>query len=717
MATRIERLIEADRRGLLTGERKAKFDEAVNRGLITLPEEPEQPRADIGQFRAGVEESLLGLGQQLQEFKPRGGLAGLFDITPAGLVARQFGLTQAPPEGEEPSAIAQAALLPFRAARGLVGMGAEALTGRGTGELIAERQAALPEAPAVGEEGRFARTAGRITGAGLPFAPLGLVGGARGLATELAATQLAGVGGAAGEQLGGPAGEIIGTLAGGLSPFVAAGTIRRTVRGGRRGKIRAQEAIARSERLGAPTPTLGEISQNRAIKGFENFSRDSTILGPRLSNTAEAQIAAIERNLDELTTGLAGGVRAEPQVAGRIVQEVGFPGFVRRARAKEGKLHNQFQKLVPENRAVAINSAADGFESIGVTPALETMLSHPKLPNIRTALLEGGDIAAVPYAELKRFRSMVGEKLSGFQVLSDVPRGDLKFLYKRLSDDMLKAAEDAGPQAVRAFKRSNKFSAALHDRVDSTIAPLLRKNEFEDVFQAIITDTVKDRGGRVQRTFRSLKPEQRKILASSLIANMGKSRPGAAVEAGEFAVDTFLTNWNKMVGDPRIKRAVTNAIGDPQQIKALDDVVEHIKNVRAVRKVGANPSGTAARTISAVATIGTPVAAVAWMANLFTPGVAAAIVAGYSGARLANVALTNPTIVKWMAKSTKLRLNQMPRHMAQLAQAVRDADPEVQAAAQHLINTYNQSLNVFRANKANTPTLQVPGQERAQAQQ
>ena len=39
MATRAERLIEANKRGLLSGEKKARFDEAVSRGLITLPSE------------------------------------------------------------------------------------------------------------------------------------------------------------------------------------------------------------------------------------------------------------------------------------------------------------------------------------------------------------------------------------------------------------------------------------------------------------------------------------------------------------------------------------------------------------------------------------------------------------------------------------------------------------------------------------------------------
>ena len=39
MANRAEMLIEANRRGLLTGQKKTQFDEAVKRGLITLPAE------------------------------------------------------------------------------------------------------------------------------------------------------------------------------------------------------------------------------------------------------------------------------------------------------------------------------------------------------------------------------------------------------------------------------------------------------------------------------------------------------------------------------------------------------------------------------------------------------------------------------------------------------------------------------------------------------
>lgn len=61
MATREELLIEADRRGLLTGERKALFDEAVNRGLITVPSAP--PNNIDPRLMAGIDPRLLAAPQ------------------------------------------------------------------------------------------------------------------------------------------------------------------------------------------------------------------------------------------------------------------------------------------------------------------------------------------------------------------------------------------------------------------------------------------------------------------------------------------------------------------------------------------------------------------------------------------------------------------------------------------------------------------------------
>lgn len=52
MPTKQEMLIEADKRGLLTGEKKQAFDAAVQRGLITLPSQPSPQSMTAEQFQA-----------------------------------------------------------------------------------------------------------------------------------------------------------------------------------------------------------------------------------------------------------------------------------------------------------------------------------------------------------------------------------------------------------------------------------------------------------------------------------------------------------------------------------------------------------------------------------------------------------------------------------------------------------------------------------------
>ena len=64
MATKTERLIEANRRGLLTGDKKARFDEAVSRGLIQLP--PDQVESDQLETNLASPESMREFAERAQ---------------------------------------------------------------------------------------------------------------------------------------------------------------------------------------------------------------------------------------------------------------------------------------------------------------------------------------------------------------------------------------------------------------------------------------------------------------------------------------------------------------------------------------------------------------------------------------------------------------------------------------------------------------------------
>lgn len=103
MPTRQEMLIEANSRGLLKGEKKAQFDEAVNRGLITLPnqqqaaQQPPQPaqpeqqqspqKATLASMASG--DPVLGAVENIASFV---GSAVLEPISGwAGIASSMFG--------------------------------------------------------------------------------------------------------------------------------------------------------------------------------------------------------------------------------------------------------------------------------------------------------------------------------------------------------------------------------------------------------------------------------------------------------------------------------------------------------------------------------------------------------------------------------------------------------------------------------------------------
>ena len=86
MATNEELLFEASRRGLLTGERKSAFEEAIRRGIITVPtipqaeldarEHPQFEEPGIGAQIGGVVENLGALVSGIVA-EPVAGIAGI----------------------------------------------------------------------------------------------------------------------------------------------------------------------------------------------------------------------------------------------------------------------------------------------------------------------------------------------------------------------------------------------------------------------------------------------------------------------------------------------------------------------------------------------------------------------------------------------------------------------------------------------------------------
>ncbi len=159
---------------------------------------------------------------------------------------------------------------------------------------------------------------------------------------------------------------------------------------------------------------------------------------------------------------------------------------------------------------------------------------------------------------------------------------------------------------------------------------------------------------------RSLPLDSKKMLSASILTRMGKALPGMQDASGDvFSTNRFLTQWNTM--SPEAKQAAFGGYS-PEFSKNMDALASVASNLREGSKVFANPSGTAQAVSQQTAALGI-------LGALATghPATAALGASAIGGANLAARALTNPGVVKWMVKATKVPANQLDAQIRLLA--------------------------------------------------
>jgi hypothetical protein len=288
----------------------------------------------------------------------------------------------------------------------------------------------------------------------------------------------------------------------------------------------------------------------------------------------------------------------------------------------------------------------------------------------------------LPYEAVKRLRTLVGNEIENVSIVSDVPRSKWKALYGALSQDMKGAADAAGPDAQRAFGRANAYYQAGTSRIDALSTVLDKSGGPEAIYNAATSGT-RDGATTLRTVMQSLKPDQQKVLASTMIRRLGKATAGQQNAAGdEFSMSTFLTNWNKL--SPQAKTTLFDRFGSGFR-SDMDAVARLASNVRQGSKVFANPSGSAS-TGAQLGTVGGFI-----MAALSGHPVTAAAIAG--GAGTTNViarAMTSPAAVKFIARTSKVPLQGLIPMLAALhseAQKTRDQGlMELDAALQNAVN-------------------------------
>lgn len=564
------------------------------------------------------------------------------------------------------------------------------------------------------------------------------------------AAQEAGLG-PIGELAGGLAGGLVPAIPSGL-----AGLTRAALRGGEEGRQKVAQSIADFDSAGT-TPDIGQATGTKTNQLLgAALSRTPGATGV-MARRADAQAGEIQQGVEGLASKLSPNADAGKAGVTIERGITGDGGFVDRFKAKSAELYDALDNHLPQgtrvdtsNTAKALDdltapipearnlserfipgeiknikqafdedvrgpmaplnrpdivsevqrrqfAAADQNAAIDRTNSLRTSLGLKPKDNVDpnediASLLDQATDGRLPYEALKKLRTEVGERAAQPNLVSDVKSSAWKKLYAGISADMENAATQAGPEAKQAWNRANGYYKAGQGRIEALDRVVDKAGGPEAVFNAATSGT-KDGAFTIRNVMQSLKPDEQKVLSATVIRRLGQATPGTATEQGEFSINSFLTNWNKL--SPAAKGVLFDRHGSSFR-EDIDAISRTAGGFRQAAKTGANPSGTAGASANQQALGGFAIAALTGH-PVVAGGIAGGVVAGNLAAR----AFTSPTVVKFLARTTNVPASQWPAVIAGLAQSAQQKKDPVAAEVAETLRQKLQQADNDRGQRAN----------------
>lgn len=411
-----------------------------------------------------------------------------------------------------------------------------------------------------------------------------------------------------------------------------------------------QAAAQAASRIGV-TPTLGMQGRGSALleAGLEKVPFTTGRVAQAADRTSDQMSDVLDRatsKVGDATTDAAAGEAAQR----------GAAAFVSNFKDKSTKLFNAVDDKIGFSTFVTAPKTIGVLEDLtkyGVKyPKIGEFLNNPKFKKVLGDLEVNGALNAMPYELLKDLRSNIGQSIGKMDgPMSDLQEAHLKRLYASLTDDMRLAAEAAGPDAVKAFERANKFYRAGQGRIDNVIKDVANAKTETSAYNKIVGMTLDNspRGSvkALTQLKKSLPKEEWSTVSSTILKKLGDTSAGRAGAEGTtaFSASSFLTNWNKMSNPAKTVLTSGNV---PQSVRReLDDLATTVARFKGAGGER-NFSNTGTIITTATLTAGT-------IADAITTGIASGSL--YLSAR----ALTNETFLKAVNAAAKSDLTKLQR--------------------------------------------------------
>lgn len=446
-------------------------------------------------------------------------------------------------------------------------------------------------------------------------------------------------------------------------------------------------------RQAGTTPSVGQATGGYIPQAIESLLAKVPGSANTMKKFARNQAQDIGAGVDRAAAGIAPASSTE--AAGRAIQNDVEKVFKPEVRKTQNQLYDAVDSYIPgETPTEMTHTKAMLDELTAPTPNAKNLSQNPNLNKTQAALRsikedfekdmsgEAGTPAkesaildqngkpvikpgspttaartTMPYQAAKEARTLLNRKIQKFELEPDISKADLKRLAGALTKDMRTAIEQKGPEAVKAFDKANAYTSQLHEDL-GRLEDVVNKNGGEKVFEAALSGS--DKGASTVRTVMKALPEKsRGLFSAAVIRRMGKANPSAQNDIGNiFSTESFLTSWNKL--SPAARSALFDGYGAGFS-RNMDVIAKTASKIREGSDVFKNPSGTAPAS------------------GLIEAGKAAGSLALDIFPKLLFQAktseiFTNPKVVEWLAKTTKMPKSAAPAAIASLNNIIKGKD-------------------------------------------
>lgn len=336
-------------------------------------------------------------------------------------------------------------------------------------------------------------------------------------------------------------------------------------------QVRVGQTVPGAREIGEMTPRMerARIAEEMGVLPSASMQGQAASMleggleaSPISSGMIQRGTQRVVGELEEAGRGIAqkAGVPTTKEAAGAALR-TGAETFVNDFTRKSEALYGQLDNFVDPNDMITAPNTAAALQDIMNIAQQSPQIADFLGVNRFATLLEGiGPGQQIPYGAIKRLRTKLGQAIGNIKgPLADMDQGEIKELYGTLSADMEAAARAKGPEAYKAWKRANDFYSAGRKRIDDTLSKITGADgetaAYRKLENMLLEGNVKQSTSQIMQIKKSLPKDDFDSFRSTLISNLGRSKPGQAPIEGEiFSPSTFVTNYNRM--EPTSRKVV-----------------------------------------------------------------------------------------------------------------------------------------------------------------